>query len=41
MSTVVQVGVAAVMMTMMIMIKVFGCSIEENGFVRVVCITDM
>ena len=31
MSTVVQV-VVVVVITMMIMIKVFGCSIEENGF---------
>ena len=38
MPTVVQVGVAAVMMTMMIMIKVFGCSIEEKGFVRACCL---
>ena len=37
MSTVVQVVVVVVMMTM-IMIRVFGCSIEESGFVRVVCI---
>ena len=36
-STVVQV-VVVVKMTMM-MIKVFGRSIEESGFVRVVCIT--
>ena len=36
-STVVQV-VVVVKMTMM-MIKVFGCWIEESGFVRVVCIT--
>ena len=38
MSTVVQVVVVVVMMTI-VMIKVFGCSIEESGFVRVFCIT--
>ena len=40
MSTVVQVVVVAVI-TMIIMVKVFGRWIEESGFVRVVCITDM
>ena len=37
MSTVVQV-VVVVVITMMIMIKVFGCSIEESGFVRACCL---
>ena len=37
-STVVQMVVVVVVMTIM-MIKVFGCSIEESGFVRVVRIT--
>ena len=36
MSTVVQVVVVVKMM--MIMIKVFGCSIEESGFVRACCL---
>ena len=38
MSTVVQV-VVVVVITMMLMIRAFGCSIEESGFVRVVRIT--
>ena len=37
MSTVVQV-VVVVVITMMIMIRVFGCSIEESGFVRACCL---